>query len=281
MKTNIILDGKFFIYRALSTNFDLSFNDLNTTIYYNFLSSIKMLCKKFKPDNIIIMWDSEYSKRREFYSKYKTHRNVNKNIEKQRIIIKKEYNNIKKVFKNLGFISYLRYGLESDDLFYYYAEQYPNNTIIIVSRDEDLYQLLTFKNVKLYNPHLKQFIDRKYITTKYDITPEQWYLYKAINGCSSDTVPGIPSIGEKSTIQFITNQASEKIKQKIKENWIIVERNKRLVKLPYISIDKIKPLRYKQTKFNFEYFADLCFTLGFKSFLDNMNEWKEIFSFKE
>jgi len=49
MKNNkpvILLDGKYYIYRALKANFVLTHNDLNTTIYYNLLSSMKAIAKK-------------------------------------------------------------------------------------------------------------------------------------------------------------------------------------------------------------------------------------------
>jgi DNA polymerase-1 len=273
----LLLDGKYYLYRSLKANVRLTHNDIITTVYYNYLNSLKSIAKKFKPNNIVIMWDSEHSKRREYFSGYKVKDNTKQDeiIKEQIEYIESEYDNIKLILKRLGFVSYNRYGLEADDLFFYYIEEYPKEDIIVVSRDADLYQLLVFPNVRIYNPHEKQFITRKYISDKYDgITPEQWFLYKAIGGCKSDAVPGIPTIGEKSTIQYIKGIASPTIVKKIKDNWDIVARNKKLVKLPLLPIDKIIPLKQRITKLNLEELKNICFAMGFKSFLEDLNDWK-------
>lgn len=284
MKTPILLiDTGYFIYRALYANFELSYKETTTTIYYNLLSSFKSLVKKFKTSDIILLWDSSYSYRKEIFPQYKEKRNKqnqDKTILEKRELLKQEYKNIRIVFKKLGFASHLRYGLESDDLFFYYIEDHLDEKIIIVSRDEDLYQLLTFPNVQMYDPHTKQIIDKKHLAEKYQgLTPKQWVDYKAINGCFSDGVPGIPGIGEKSTIQYILNDCSIKIKSKIEDNKDIINRNRTLVKLPYIHSTKIYPLKEKETIINLEELKNLCFDMGFRSFLQDLNQWK-VFNIK-
>jgi DNA polymerase-1 len=273
----LLIDTGYFIYRALYANFELSYNEVTTTIYYNLLSSFKSLVKKFKTPNILLFWDSSYSYRKEIFPQYKEKRNKQNQDEEvleKREILRNEYTNIRKIFKKLGFTSYLRYGLESDDLFFYYIERHPDEQIIIVSRDEDLYQLLTFPNVRMYDPHTKQIIDKKYLSNKYQgLTPEQWIVYKAIGGCNSDGVPGIQGIGEKYTIQYILGECSNKIKNKIESNKDIVSRNLVLVKLPHIHSSKIYPLKSKITIINLEELKNLCFDMGFKSFLQDIKQW--------
>lgn len=277
--TTILLDGKYYLYRSLKANVVLTHNTLITTTYYNYLNSLKAIAKKFKTGNIIILWDSEHSKRKELYAGYKVKDEAkqDKLLLEQKKIVQSEYNNVKAILKNLGFASYNRWGYEADDLFFWYLNQFPNQECIIVSRDEDLYQLLTFKNCRLYNPHLKQFIDRRYIMNEYNLEPEQWHLFKAINGCKSDMVPGIPNIGEKRTIDYIRQKASNKVVETIKSNWNIVARNMFLVQLPFISppiTKKIKPFTPKETILNLEYLQDFCFQMGFKSFLKDLSMWE-------
>lgn len=283
MNPTILIDGKYYLYRSLKANVELTHNDVITTVYYNYLNSLKAIAKKFKPYNIIIMWDSEHSKRKEIFPGYKTKDETKQDsmIKEQIKYIKYEYDNVKSMLNILGFVSYNRYGLEADDLFFYYINQYPKENIIILSRDEDLYQLLTFPNVRLYNPHIKQFITRKYIADKYQgIEPEQWILFKSIGGCKSDTVPGIPTIGEGRTIDYILQKATPKVIDTIKENWNIVVRNRELVALPFLPVNKVRPLKPKRTILNLEALKELCFQMGFKSFLKDLNEWK-VFKIKE
>jgi 5'-3' exonuclease len=275
----ILIDGKYYLYRSLKADVQLTHNDIITTTYYNYLNSLKAMAKKFKSSDVIIMWDSEYSKRKELYTGYKVkdESKMDQLLKEQRSYIKYEYENVKKILKRMGFASYNRYGYEADDLFFFYINQFQNKNIIVVSRDEDLYQLLTFNNCRLYNPHLKQFINRKYIMNKYHLEPEQWPLYKAINGCKSDMVPGIPGIGDKYTIDYICQKASDKVVEKIKNNWNIVSRNMFLVQLPFIYppiTKKLKPFRQRYTILDLDYLKEFCFNMGFKSFLKDLNEWK-------
>lgn len=283
--TTILIDGKYYMYRSLKAKVQLSYNDVVTTIYYNYLNSMKSIAKKFKTGNIIILWDSEHSKRKELYTGYKTkdESKIDPDIKEQKKYIQKEYENIKETLKKIGFASHNRYGYEADDLFFWYLNQFPKEDIIIVSRDEDLYQLLTFQNCRLYNPHIKKFITRKYIMEKYGVEPEQWSLYKAINGCKSDTVPGIPNIGDKYTAAYINQKATNNIVRKIKDNWNIVARNMLLVQLPFVYhpiTKKIIPFKQKETVINMDALTNLCLELGFKSFLKDLSDW-EIFKIKK
>lgn len=282
--TTILLDGKYYLYRSLKANVQLTHNDIVTTTYYNYLNSLKAIAKKFNTGNIIIMWDSIHSKRRELYAGYKIkdESRQDKLLLEQKKIIQSEYNNVKEILKKLGFASYNRWGYEADDLFFWYLNQFQNDNIIIVSRDEDLYQLLTFKNCKMYNPHLKKFIDRRHIINEYNLEPEQWHLFKAINGCKSDEVPGIPNIGEKRTIDYIRQEASQKVVNTIKDNWNIVARNMFLVQLPFIYppiTKKIRPFTPKETILNIDFLQEFCLEMGFKSFLKDISIW-EVFKIK-
>lgn len=285
MKPTILIDGKYYLYRSLKANVQLSHNDIVTTTYYNYLNSMKAIAKKFKSGNIIILWDSEHSKRKELYLGYKVKDESKSDpiLKEQRAYIKGEYENVKIILKNLGFASYNRWGYEADDLFFWYLNQFQNEDIIIVSRDEDLYQLLTFKNCRIYNPHMKKFVGRKYLLEKYEVEPEQWPLYKAINGCKSDMVPGIKGIGDKSTIDYLLQRAKPTVSKTIVDNWHIVSRNMFLVQLPFVCppiTKKIKPFKQKETIINLDYLQDFCFNMGFKSFLYDLNEWN-VFKTKE
>ena len=207
MKTTLLIDGKFFMYRSISVNQVLSHNDIKTGLYYTFLNSIKMLAKKFKPNNIIIMWDSIHYGRKDIYPNYKMkdNKNTNPNVLEQLITISKEYDNIKYILKKLGFASYVRFLLEADDLFWYYIDSFPNERIIIASKDEDLYQLIS-DNVSIYDTKQKKMKDYKWFKKEYGVEPSDWWKVKRIAGCSSDNIKGIPGIGEKTAIKIINGE---------------------------------------------------------------------------
>lgn len=182
--------------------------------------------------------------------------------------------------KLLGFASYLRYGLEADDLFALYCEQRrETEDIIIASKDEDLYQLL-HENVVMFDPKLKKIKDKKWFISEYRIQPEKWALVKAIGGCSSDKIPGIKGVGEKTALEYLRKEL--KNDKKIKENQSTIDFFLPLVLLPFQNAGqrKILKLRNVKTHLNKEHFIDLCQKFGFKTFLEKLSEWEEIFKRK-
>lgn len=276
MKTTLLIDGKYFLFKSLSTKTILTHNEMRTDMIYFLLSSIKTIGKKFKPDKTIIMWDSQSKDlRRAIYPGYKNKiKTKDPKIIKQIQTIQEEYPNIRYLFKRIGFASYLRHSYEADDLFAFYKQQYLNEKIIIASKDEDLYQLLEKDRVVIYDPKNKIIKDKKWFTRNYNITPKQWIKYKCLNGCDSDDVPGIPGVGPKTALKFLTGFATEKEIKKISNNEDIINRNYLLVALPFNR--PTFPLRETNTKLNMNAFISLCQVYGFKSFLENLNEW-EIF----
>ena len=276
MKITLLIDGKYFIYKSLNTKTVLTYNEMRTDMIYFLLSSIKSITKKFKPDKTIIMWDSQSKDlRRAIYPGYKNKiKTKDPKIIKQIQTIQEEYPNVRYLFKKIGFASYLLHSYEADDLFAFYKQQYPSEKIIIASKDEDLYQLLEKDRIVIYDPKNKIIKDEKWFTRNYNITPKQWIMYKGINGCESDDVPGIPGVGPKTTLKYLTGFANEKERKKIISNSDTIKRNYLLVTLPF---DRPTfPLRETNTKLNMDAFISLCQIYGFKSFLENLNEW-EIF----
>jgi len=74
--------------------------------------------------------------------------------------------------------------------------------VVIVSTDQDLYQLLSDK-VKMYDPIKKTFFTRDDFWNKYGITPDRWPEVKALMGDDSDDIPGVPKIGEVRALELI------------------------------------------------------------------------------
>lgn len=275
LKKTLLIDSSYFLYRSITTKVKLSHNELKTTMYFLLLNSIKSMVKELKPNKLILLWDSKHSYRKKIYPEYKRKKPIeNKRISNQILEVKKEYSNVMKTMKNLGFACYRRVFYEADDLFAMYINQYPNEKIIIASRDEDLFQLLIDGRVTIYEPKNKKIITEKSFTKEYKITPKQWILYKMINGCESDNVKGIPGIGPVTTLKYLQEVATEKEKKKIGDNWGIAMINRNLVSLPFPILTF--PLRETNTKLNMDTFSKFCQLLGFRSFLENLDDWKHL-----
>jgi len=230
-KTNIlIVDSMNMAYKMVFKMPYLSASDGTASFtIYGFMLQLQNIYNKLQPDNVILTWDSPNNKRKKILKTYKNRIKTSVPYFKEfleQIIV------LKQVLPKIGITSIEIDGLESDDiialvlhkirtnphLFTYFKPKpcYSDATkphkgfgdlskgikTIIFSSDNDLYQLLD-KNTCIFNG--KQTITENNFIEKYSFQPRLFAIYKAIAGCSSDTVKGLDGMGEKRTIEFIKN----------------------------------------------------------------------------
>lgn len=165
---NLLIDGSNLCHIHFHGNKNADDDTFLSLTFMTALNSIKYLYLKFKPKNIIIVFDNKLSWRKVYtediescvtHVKYKSKRHKNKTAkELERLAILEE--NIivlKEMFqKHTSILTLSRKLLEGDDLIAGYIQLYPQEKTIIVSSDKDFYQLIT-DNVKLYNPVSEKF----------------------------------------------------------------------------------------------------------------------------
>lgn len=234
---NIIVDMNCLGYRAYYTTGALSVEDKMTGVMYGVLREIKNLFS-FMPSSMVLCFDSKASLRKQLYPGYKK-RLPNPEKDKAKKAVGRQLSIIRKHFKESDSIKTLMYkGYEADDCIAHAAMNL-NNPIIIVSADKDLYTLLTLSKVTIYNPIAKTYFRKFDFIQKYGFQPIKWTRLKAMAGCSSDRIPGIARIGEKTAIDFLSGkmptEKKNKIQQKLADNEKEYRRNYQLVSLPYMS----------------------------------------------
>jgi len=223
-KSYLVLDCDYLCHRAKYAMKDLSTDSIPTGVIYGFLKDIITFTKMFHTKNIIFCWDSKHSIRQKMYPAYKQNRRDKEKTEEEECydaVFRKQIKKLRRIYlPMIGFKNiFIQKGYESDDIIasicYNIFDSY--NTIII-SADQDLYQLLTIADVSIYNPQQRKMMTRKTFQKKYNITPDRWTCVKAIAGCTSDNVKGIKGIGNKTAIAYLkdelkrSNKAFEKIK---------------------------------------------------------------------
>lgn len=108
----------------------------------------------------------------------------------------------------------------------------------------DFYQLLS-KRVMIWHPVKREAVTRKSFKRKYGIHPKQWATVKAIAGCSGDFVKGIEQVGETTALRYVRGELMESSKAfksiESREGQKIINRNLRLVSLPFEGIASFKP----------------------------------------
>jgi 5'-3' exonuclease len=169
MKTYILIDTYNLFFRALYTVNDADMELCKGLCLHTMINMIKKGCDKFKPDCLIACRDGNKSWRKEIYPLYKANR-LEKLNTKTPFEIERE-NACKDVFENdlLKFIDeqtnipLLSFPFaEADDLIARFIALHPNDTIIILSTDNDFVQLLN-DNVFIYNSMEDRIISNKCI----------------------------------------------------------------------------------------------------------------------
>lgn len=280
----LIIDSHYLCYRSFYTIAEnLQFRKHDTNIIYGFLMQLKKLAEQFDTNQFVFCFDSPKSYRKMLYPQYKT-RPLKPDVAARLKVARYQFEELEEeVLPWMGFQNvYSQNGYESDDIIAELCFRCPDD-YIIVSGDEDLYQLLDegpVRETRMYN--FTKTMKASDIRMAYGIDPQQWRMVKAIAGCTSDTVEGIEGAGETKAIKYILKSLPDgKIKTRIDEGYDIIQRNLDLVALP-LTISIAKPLEVDFPVTDNLYTADFMEVFseyGFASFLkkESLDEWKKAF----
>jgi DNA polymerase-1 len=197
--TVIAVDGNSILNRAYYGIRPLSAADgTPTNAVYGFLTTLRRLVKEYKPDGLCVAFDLPGPTfRHEMYDGYKAGRKpMDRELAVQLPIMRE-------VLSALRIPIYAAPGYEADDLLGTIARVCSEEGAhcIIVTGDRDSYQVIgagvsvAYEGVK--GARLRTLEN---IGDEYGLTPSQLIDLKALMGDSSDQIPGVPGIGEKSAL---------------------------------------------------------------------------------
>lgn len=271
----IVIDANYCCYVSkFAFSRGLTYLGNSTEIVFGFLRKILELAEQFETNKFIFCWDSPRSFRKEIYPEYKANRHKDRTPEEKEAdqIAYQQFNLIRTtVLPELGFKrNYQVEGYEADDII---ASVVKNGTdkYIVVSSDEDLYQLLDYCN--MFHLTIKNITTKKIFEREYKISPREWIDVKCIAGCSTDNIKGVFKVGQIKAIKYIKGELNKghKSYQDILKCEDIIERNRKLIELPFegLSFQDFIPreLFYKDK------FIEVFKKYGFKSMLDGTTRW--------
>ena len=206
MKRLVLIDGKSVFYRGYYAMPGLSLKDGTPTGgVFGFASLALEVIKKLNPDYVAVAWDkrgTNIRKRLEIYPQYKAGRKP---------APPDFYVQIPLLYELLDAFGWPLYELddyEADDIMGTFAKQASDQKIeaCLITSDLDVLQCIgPFTHVyalKRGFSDIEQF-DVEYFENKYGISVEQFLDLKSLKGDSSDNIPGVPGIGEKTAIQLL------------------------------------------------------------------------------
>ena len=207
----VLIDGHSILNRAFFGLSDLTNSEgLHTNAIYGFLNIMLKLLDEEKPEYLTVAFDVHAPTfRHEMYEEYKGTRKPMADELRQQVPVMKE------VLRSMGIRIIEQEGLEADDLLGTLSKRCESEgmDVTIISGDRDLLQLATDK-VKIRIPKTKQGrteVEDYYaadVKERYQVTPLEFIDMKALMGDTSDNIPGVPGIGEKTAAKIITEYHS-------------------------------------------------------------------------
>lgn len=251
-KKFLLLDCNYLCHRVKHSMAGLNYGGTPTGVIYGFLRYLPALQDLFRTSHFVFCWDSKTSKRKEIFPEYKANRHT-KELSKEEAVFENafKYQMIKlrrQYLPMIGFRNiFVQKGYESDDIIASICASLNGyDEAVIVSCDKDLYQLIQ-SNISFYDVRPNKILTTQGFKKQHDIIPFYWSLVKTLAGCSTDNVPGIKGVGEKTAVKYLKGELkkSTKAHQAIesKQGQEIYERNYNLVRLPFkgTKIFKLKP----------------------------------------
>lgn len=173
--------------------------------YTGFLAIMFKMLEDVKPEYLAIAFDVKApTKRHELYKEYKGTRHGMPDELKAQMPL------IKEVLTAMNIKLFEKEGYEADDILGTLAKfgEKEGLEVILLTGDRDSFQLATDK-VTIMIPHTKQgktetdLYDRKKVLEVYGVEPKQMIEVKGLMGDTSDNIPGVAGIGEKTALSLI------------------------------------------------------------------------------
>jgi DNA polymerase-1 len=210
-KKLVVIDGKSVFYRGYYAMPNLATKDGKSTGgVYGFAVMALEVLKRYKPDYIAVAWDkpkTNIRRRVAIYPEYKANRKP---------APPDFYEQVPILFDLLKAFNWPLFEIddhEADDIMATLAKQAHASNVdtLLITSDHDVLQLI--------NSHTKvatlkkgltnvQMFDEQTFKEVYDLTPQQFIDYKSLRGDSSDNIPGVKGVGEKTATQLIKDYRS-------------------------------------------------------------------------
>lgn len=197
------------------------------------LRTLFNICSSLGVYDFCICWDSKKSIRKELFPEYKANRKAEDDFSPEEW---ERYNKAKDITRKtilpyIGITNNFRQsGFEADDLIAKAVDNSHEN--IIVSNDRDLYQLLADNGARtcsVYHPMKKKMYTFQDFNEEFGIEVWEYVNYKALQGDSSDNIPGLKGIGPKKALQIVKKSEFLQTRATFPE---IIDRNLQLMELP-------------------------------------------------
>lgn len=201
IKRLILIDGSSFLYRAyyaVKQNFTTK-EGIPTGATFIITRMFRNLLDKFMGDKFVVVFDAKGpSFRREMYAEYKATRPPMPDD------LRAQIDAVHSITEAMGFPLVSVQGVEADDVLGSYTRkaQELGMEVIICTGDKDLAQLVQ-PGVSILDTMRDTMFDAAMVQEKYGVPPEHIVDFLALKGDSSDNIPGMKGVGDKTAVAVI------------------------------------------------------------------------------
>jgi DNA polymerase I len=241
----ILLDGHSLAFRAFFALPDtlVTSSGQITNAVYGFTAMLIKLLADERPDAVVVCFDKGAPQfRLDRYSEYKAGRAETPDTFRQQLPL------IREVLGSLRILMVELEGYEADDLLATLTKhlRQEGDEIVIVTGDRDILQLVgDGVSVIMTRRGISDVVryDNSTVVERYGVTPQQWTDFVALKGETSDNLPGVPGVGDKTAAQLVNkygdieqviahaDELTPKLRDAIKERANQVRINKELGRL--------------------------------------------------
>ncbi len=199
-----LIDGNSLAYRAFFALPDsmATADGRPTNAIFGLASMLVKLISDYRPTQIVVAWDAGMSGREDVYPEYKAHRPPKPDL------LRAQWPHLLELVEAFGYTNVKVDGYEADDVIASLAAEARRRSIttVVVTGDRDAYQLVEdgvtvmstgrgISDTKIY--------DREGVKQRYGVYPELVTDLMGLRGDTSDNIPGVPGIGEKTAAALL------------------------------------------------------------------------------
>lgn len=253
----IIIDGSSYFFRAYYAIQRLSTSKgFPTNAIFGFINMLQKTLDVEKPEKLAIAFDTaKPTFRKEIYKEYK----ANRDAPPEDLVVQ-----IPEIFKSVDAFGVKRLelpGFEADDIIGTIVKKAKRDgyDVDIITGDKDLMQLVD-EHVTVYDP----MRDRRYgipeVKEKFGVNPNQVIDFLALMGDSSDNIPGVTGIGEKTAAELINQFGSldgiyeglDKIKQEKRRETLKAEKELAYLSKKLATVDSDVNIKLDWDEFDYK-----------------------------
>lgn len=285
-KKLVLIDGNSIAYRAFFA-LPLLNNDkgIHTNAVYGFTMMLLRILEDEKPSHIMVAFDAgKTTFRHKTFSEYKGGR------QKTPPELSEQFPFIREVLDAYRIKRYELENFEADDIIGTLSKKAEEDgyEVKVISGDKDLTQLSSEKTTvaitKKGITEIEEYTP-EHIKEKYGLTPKQIIDMKGLMGDTSDNIPGVPGVGEKTAIKLlaefetlekllesIDQVSGKKLKEKLEEF-----KDQAIMSKELATITREAPVTVQLEEFEYDEFdrdkvVQLFKELGFNSLLDKLGD---------